>query len=70
MSDQVITVRWGCLLAICSPVRRVTQKISSLAQAAAAARKNAQKAAHPERANQQVAEPLPVPEARTPPPPQ
>jgi len=50
--------------------RDVTQKISSLAQAAAAARKNAQKAAHPERANQPVAEPLPVPEARTPPSPQ
>jgi hypothetical protein len=50
--------------------RDVTQKISSLAQAAAAARKNAQKAAHPERANQRVAEPLPVPEVRTPPPPQ
>ena len=50
--------------------RDVTQKISSLAQAAAAARKNAQKAAHPERANQPVAEPLPVPEARTPLPPQ
>ena len=49
--------------------RDVTQKISSLAQAAAA-RKNAQKAAHPERANQRVAEPLPVPEARTPLPPQ
>ena len=50
--------------------RDVNQKISSLAQAAAAARKNAQKAAHPERANQRVAEPLPVPEVRTPPPPQ
>jgi hypothetical protein len=50
--------------------RDVTQKISSLAQAAAAARKNAQRAAHPERANQTAPEPLPVPEARTPLPPQ